>query len=172
MLGTSELITHTDDDDEEQVARPPRRRYEEPVASRLRRELVTLAEQPARTIQDEVAGLGRDIANNFEDDQVKGPFLDTLVQLLSEQPLKIPFVAAVVLYANDLNPEVAKEIITRAAGVAKDAMELGRWRDFKLLLRFFACLQGVLEGAGVFAVLNQLFDWVIDLQTESTEDVS
>jgi hypothetical protein len=34
-----------------------------------------------RTHQDEAAGIGRDLANNFEDDQVRGPFLDNLVQL-------------------------------------------------------------------------------------------
>ena len=159
-------------DDDDYDRRPTRRRYEEPVASRLRRELVVIAESPPRTIQDEAAGLGRDIANNFEDDQVRGPFLDTLIQLLVEQPLKVPFVAAVILYSNDLNAQSGKEVIAKAAAEMKAALEAGKWRDFKILLRFFACLQGILADDGVFLILNQLFDWVIDLQTESTEDVS
>jgi nuclear cap-binding protein subunit 1 len=122
-------------------------------------------------VQDQAAGFGRDIANNFEDDQVRGPLLDTIIDMIVEQPLKLPHLAAVALYANDLNAEVGKEFIVRASKKMKNALELGEWRDFKLLLRFHACLQDAFEGAGVFQILHQLFDWVIDLQTASADDV-
>jgi nuclear cap-binding protein subunit 1 len=116
--------------------------------------------------------MGGEIANNFEDDQVRGPLLDTLVSMICEQPLKIPFIAALTLYANDINAEVSRELIVRTSKKMASALELGEWRDFKLLLRYQAYLQGILEGAGVFQILNQLFDWVIDLQEGSAEDVS
>jgi nuclear cap-binding protein subunit 1 len=161
-----------DDDDHRDYRRQQRPRYEEPVASRIRRDIIFIGEESALGAQDQCAGFGRDIANNYEDDQVRGPLLDTLVDMLCEQPLKIPFLAAVALYANDLNADVGREFITRASKKMSNALELGNWRDFKLLLRFHACLQGVLDGAGVFQILNQLFDWVIDLQSASAEDVS
>jgi nuclear cap-binding protein subunit 1 len=53
----------------------------------------------------------------------------------------------------------------------QSALEAGDWREFKLLLRFFACLQGILEGDGVFPVLDQLFDLAADQQAASQEDV-
>lgn len=42
----------------------------------------------------------------------------------------------------------------------------------KLVLRFLACLQGVLDGDGVFPILDELFSRAVDLQTASSEDVS
>lgn len=162
-----------DDDEQRDYIKKPRPRYEEPIASRIRRDIIFIGEETLQSSpQDHCAAFGRDIANNFDDDQVRGPLLDTLVAMLCEQPLKIPFIAAVMLYANDLNAEVSRELIARTSKKMAYALELGDWRDVKLLLRFHACLQGVLEGAGVFQILNQLFDWVIDLQSSSAEDVS
>lgn len=109
---------------------------------------------------------------NFDDDQVRGDLLDILIELVVEQPLKIPVVSSVVLYANDKAPEAAKEIIVRAGRKAQAAVIAGNWRDFKLLLRFFALLQGILEGEGVLPVLDELFDRAVDLQTKSSQDVS
>jgi nuclear cap-binding protein subunit 1 len=91
---------------------------------------------------------------------------------LIEQPFKIPFVAAVILYTNDTNAEVAKEVLARAAAHAQISMENGDWREFKLLLRFFACMQGLYEGDGVFPLLDELFNRAADQQTASQEDVS
>jgi nuclear cap-binding protein subunit 1 len=125
-----------------------------------------------RTHEDEAAAIGRDVANNFEDDQIRGPFLDNLVQLLIEQPMKIPFIAAVVLYANDLNAEAGKETMARVGLQMQNALDAGDWREFKLLLRFFACLQGILEDDGVIPVLDQLFDLAADQMAASEEDVS
>ncbi len=88
-----------------------------------------------------------------------------------EQPLKIPFVAATILYANETKPEVASEAISRAGEQAQQALAEGNWRTFKLLLRLFACLQGMFEGDGVFPLLEELFNAAVDLQTASQEDV-
>jgi nuclear cap-binding protein subunit 1 len=90
---------------------------------------------------------------------------------LAEQPFKIPHVAAIVQYANDKNAEVAKEIFAKVSRRAQDAMETGRWREAKLMLRFFACLQPIFEGDGIFPLLNKLFDIAADQQTASQEDV-
>lgn len=51
------------------------------------------------------------------------------------------------------------------------ALNAGQWREFKLLLRFFACLQGLYEEDGIFALLGQLFDTVVDLQSANENDV-
>jgi nuclear cap-binding protein subunit 1 len=69
-----------------------------------------------------------------------------------------------------LSAEAGKTIIGKVGGHIQIALEGGRWREFKLLLRFFACLQDILEGDGVFPVLDQLFDWAADQQAASQED--
>ena len=56
--------------------------------------------------------------------------------------------------------------------MAQQALAEGDWRKFKLLLKLFACLQGMLEGDGVFPLLEELFNAAVDLQTASQEDVS
>lgn len=91
---------------------------------------------------------------------------------LAEQPLKIPHIAAVILYANEKKGDVAKEMLARVASRAQDALETGQWRELKLMLRFFACLQSILEGDGVFPLLDELFNRAADQQTASQEDVS
>lgn len=88
-----------------------------------------------------------------------------------EQPFKIPFVAALVLAANDKNPKVTKEVLARCAQHAQNALDDGLWRQFKLILRFFACLQPAFEGDGVFPILDELFNRAADQQTASQEDV-
>jgi nuclear cap-binding protein subunit 1 len=42
----------------------------------------------------------------------------------------------------------------------------------KLYLKLLACLQGCLEGDGVFPLLEELFSRAADLQTASSDDVS
>jgi nuclear cap-binding protein subunit 1 len=91
---------------------------------------------------------------------------------LVEQPFKIPHIAATCLYANDLNADVVKEILVRVSSRSQEAVDTGSWREFKLLLRFLACLQGVFEGDGVFPLLDELFSRAADQQTASQEDVS
>jgi len=115
--------------------------------------------------------MGNEIALNFDDDQVRGDLLDILIQLVVEQPLKIPIVSSIVLYANDKTPEAAKEVIARAGRKAQSAVILGDWREFKLILRFFSLLQGILDGEGVLQIFDDLFDRAVDLQTKSSKDV-
>lgn len=89
-----------------------------------------------------------------------------------EQPFKIPFVAAVAYYANDVKPEITIEAMKRVSDRAQAALNAGEWKEFKLLLRFFACLQSLYEDDGVFTFLGQLFDTVVDLQSANENDVS
>ena len=89
-----------------------------------------------------------------------------------EQPFKIPFVAAIVIVINPQNPEVAQELLARAAKAMQEHLETGHWREVKLVLRLLACLQGLLEEDGVFPLLEELFSRAVDLQTASSEDVS
>ena len=88
-----------------------------------------------------------------------------------EQPLKIPFIAAIVLVANTQKSEIAGKILDRAAKTIHEHLQAGEWREVKLVLRFLACLQGLLEGEGLFPVLEDLFSRAVDLQTASSEDV-
>ena len=73
---------------------------------------------------------------------------------------------------NPQKSELVAETLQKASGTIRQNLELGSWREVKLVLRFLACLQGVLEGDGLFPVLDDLFSRAVDLQTASSEDVS
>jgi len=92
--------------------------------------------------------------------------------MVLEQPLKTPFVAAVVLLINTLKPEVIDVILARIASATEERVKQGEWRDVKLYLKFLACLQSCFEGDGLFPVLDELFSRAVDLQTASSDDVS
>lgn len=89
-----------------------------------------------------------------------------------EQPFKIPFIAAIVLVANSQKSEVAVEVLKKAGEAAQNYVNIGAWRELKLILRFLGCLQGLFEGDGIFPILDELFARAVDLQTASSEDVS
>ena len=89
-----------------------------------------------------------------------------------EQPFKIPFIAATIIVINPQKSELAQELVTRAAKAIEEYLNAGHWREVKLVLRFLACLQGLLEEDGVFPLLEELFSRAVDLQTSSSEDVS
>jgi nuclear cap-binding protein subunit 1 len=89
-----------------------------------------------------------------------------------EQPLKIPFVAGAVLYANSEKSNVAEEVLGRAGSMCQEALDAGDWRSFKLLLRFLACLAPLYQEDGIVPILDELFNRAVDLQTASPEDVS
>jgi nuclear cap-binding protein subunit 1 len=89
-----------------------------------------------------------------------------------EQPLKIPFVAGAVLYANSEKSNVAEEVLGRAGPMCQEALDAGDWRSFKLLLRFLACLAPLYQEDGIVPILDELFNRAVDLQTASPEDVS
>jgi nuclear cap-binding protein subunit 1 len=88
-----------------------------------------------------------------------------------EQPFKIPFVAAVALYGNDVNPAITEEALKRVAARAQEALNVGQWTEFKLMLRFLASMQSLYQDTGIFAFLGQLFDTVVDLQSANENDV-
>jgi hypothetical protein len=88
-----------------------------------------------------------------------------------EQPLKIPFAAAVLVVINPQKSELIAEVLQKANGAIRQYLESGSWREVKLVLRFLGCLQGVLDGDGLFPVLEELFSRAVDLQTASSEDV-
>jgi hypothetical protein len=59
----------------------------------------------------------------------------------------------------------------RVAERAQQALNAGEWKEFKQFLRFFACLQPLFEDDGIFTLLGQLFDTVVDLQSANENDV-
>jgi nuclear cap-binding protein subunit 1 len=108
--------------------------------------------------------------DNWEDEEVKGGFFELVERMVLEQSFKVPFVAAVVLCVNTMKGEVTGEVVNRMG--ENRAVEGGEWRDVKLVLKFLGGLQGVLEGEGVWIVLQDLLSKAVDLQTENNEEVS
>ncbi|KAJ4335907.1 Nuclear cap-binding protein subunit 1 [Didymella glomerata] len=149
---------------------PPRRRYEEPPFPKLRRLLLNIASS-TKLPQDEAVEIATYLGEHFDDERLRSDFFDLLVQLIIEQPFKIPFVAAVAFYGNDVKPEITIEAMKRVGDRAQQALDAGEWKDFKLLLRFFACLQSLYQDDGIFSFLGQLFDKIVDLQSEDENDV-
>lgn len=88
-----------------------------------------------------------------------------------EQPLKIPFIAAVVLLTNSQKPELVTEVLGKASNSLQGYFNAGAWREVKLLVRFLGCLQFIFEGDGIFPLLEELFARAVDQQTASSEDV-
>ncbi|MCJ1472825.1 hypothetical protein MMC13_001474 [Lambiella insularis] len=127
--------------------------------------------QPVKRTEDEISNIAQVIAEGYDDEALRNTFLDLAWQLVLEQPFKIPFVAAIVLLINPQKPEVAQEMLSRAGKAMHESLQTGAWREVKLVLRFLACLQGLLEGDGVFPILEELFSRAVDLQTASSEDV-
>ncbi|RAK79796.1 NCBP1 family protein [Aspergillus fijiensis CBS 313.89] len=128
--------------------------------------------QAARRAEDDAIHIAKTVAENYGDDEIRGVYLETAIDLVLEQPLKIPFIAATVLAANVLNPEPVSELLTRAGEALQGYVNAGAWREVKLLLRFLGCLQGILEGDGIFPLLEEIFARAVDLQTASSEDAS
>ncbi|KAI1924568.1 Nuclear cap-binding protein subunit 1 [Ophidiomyces ophidiicola] len=147
-----------------------RRRYDEPLSSSVRRQLLTIGESPVRKVQEDIARVVKAICDNYEDEEVKADFQDLVLQLIVEQPFKIPFVAAVILLVNVEKPELPGLVLGKAGEMVQSYITAGEWREVKLMLRFFGCLQGILEGDGVFPILEELFSRAVDLQTSASED--
>lgn len=112
------------------------------------------------------------VAEGYEDEHLRNSFVDLALLLVTEQPLKTPFVAAVLVVANSLKAEVLTAVLAKLAPALEAKITTGEWREVKLLLKLLACLQGCLEGDGVFPLLEDLFMRAADLQTASSEDVS
>jgi hypothetical protein len=163
-------IRAADEDDYDR--RPQRRRYEDPLPIKVRKQLLAIAESPLKRVEEEIQIIAKLVVDNYDDEEVKTMYLDLSLQMVVEQPFKIPFVSAVVLLVNTLRQEVAAEILAKAAQKVEAAIAGGNWRDVKLLMKFLGGLQGVLEGDGVWSVLEELFSRAVDLQTASSDDVS
>ncbi|THV63621.1 hypothetical protein D6D28_10522 [Aureobasidium pullulans] len=160
-----------DDDEGGYDRRPQRRRYEDaPPGTRLRRQLLAVAESPMRNPEDEVKDIAKLVTDNYHDNYVKETYCDLVLSLVLEQPFKIPFVAASVLCANNEKSEAAAEVLNRTSILLQRHLDAGEWRNVKLLLRFLACLQPLFSDDGVFGILNELFDRAVDLQTASSDD--
>ncbi|TQV92171.1 hypothetical protein V2A60_004466 [Cordyceps javanica] len=157
-------------DDDDQYDRRQRRRQEAPVPVRFRKQLVAIAESPLRRWADEVLSLAQMIVDNYDDEHLRSLYVNLVLQMVLEQPLKTPFVAAVVLVANALKPEAMEIVLERLAKDLESAIAAGQWTQVKLYLKFMACLQCSLEGDGVFPLLEELFNRAADLQTASSED--
>ncbi|KKK19342.1 cap binding protein [Aspergillus rambellii] len=151
--------------------RRQRRRYEEPLVVKVRRQLLTIAESAARRAEDDALSIAKSVTENYEDEELKGTYIDIVLDLILEQPLKIPFIATTVLVANTLKSEVAADVLKKCGECFQKHVNAGAWREVKLLLRFLGCLQCIFEGEGVFVVLEELFARAVDLQTASSEDL-
>lgn len=139
----------------------------------MRRQLLSIADSPLRRWPEEVQSLAALVADNYDSDaDLVRQFIDLSMQLSLEQPLKTPFIAAVVLVANTRESKLAGDVLTRVAKDTEEAIVNGDWRAVKLHLKLLACLQSLLEGEGVFPLLDELFARAADLQTASSEDVS
>ena len=141
-----------------------------------------------RKTDEDISQIAKTVVENLEDQELQNAFVGLVLQLLSspprtgdekanasyrvlEQSLKIPFVAATVLLVNVQKTGVTQEVLEKCVTALQENINLGAWREVKLILRFLACLQGLLEGDGVFPVLEELFSRAVDLQTASSEDV-
>lgn len=115
--------------------------------------------------------LAQVISDNDDNEELRSTFVNLTIQIALEQPLKTPFVAAAVLAVNPLKPEIVGEILAKVAADTEEKVKAGEWREVKLYLKLLACLQGCLNGDGVFPVLEELFNRAVDLQTASSDDV-
>ena len=86
--------------------------------------------------------------------------------------MKIPFIAATVLAINGRRSELVVDVLKQTGESLQEHINSGSWREVKLILRFFGCLQGLFDGDGIFPILEELFARAVDLQTASSEDVS
>lgn len=123
-----------------------------------------------RPWHEEVKWIADLFTDNWDDERLRGNFVDLVLQLTLEQPLKVPFLAAVVLVANTNKPEIVDILLAQLVSKLESRIRDGEWRDVKLYLKLLACLQSCLEGEGVFPVLEELFNRAVDLQTASSED--
>lgn len=160
------------DDDDHYDRRGPRRRVDNaPLPVRIRKQMLTLAESPLRRWHEEVQSIAQTVADNYDSEDLRKNFISLTLQLAVEQPLKTPFLAAVIIILNTLKPEAVDDILGQVAAALEDKVNAGDWRDVKLYLKLLACLQSILTGDGVFPILEELFNRAVDLQTASSDDV-
>jgi nuclear cap-binding protein subunit 1 len=142
------------------------------LASKIRKQLLGIAESPLKRVEDEVQSIAKIVSDNYDDAGLRDSFYDLALQLAVEQPFKTPFVAAVLLVVNTMRSEIVEEVLARAAAATNAAIAKGEWREVKLYMKFLGSLQGLLEGEGIFPVLQDILTKAVDLQTENNEEVS
>ncbi|CAI7583248.1 unnamed protein product [Penicillium pancosmium] len=158
-------------DDDDYDRRPQRRRYEEPLFVQVRRQLLTIAESAARRVEDDIVGIAKSVADHYEDEELRDTLVNISLDLVLEQPMKIPFVAAVTLATHNLKPELSAEVLKKASNLLQKHIDSGSWREVKLLIRFLGSLQAIFEGDGIFPLLEEFFARAADLQSASSEDL-
>ena len=132
--------------------------------------MLEIAEEALRLPHEVAANIAKLAAENYDDEYVKETFCTVVLKLVVEQPFKIPFVAGVVLYANVERSEIAQDVLGQAAQQLQGALDAGHWREFKLMLRFLACMSQLYEEDGILPILDELFGRAVDLQTASADD--
>lgn len=104
---SSNILTIIDDEDHYNPHRehrgPHRRRNEPPVPVRLRKQLLDIADSPLRGATEEARAIAQLVADNYDDLRLRETFVDLSLQLVVEQPLKTPFIAATALVLNTLS---------------------------------------------------------------------
>ncbi|RKF61511.1 Nuclear cap-binding protein subunit 1 [Golovinomyces cichoracearum] len=158
-------------DEEDYDRRPQRRRHEEPLSARIRKQLLSVAESPVKRVEDEIISIAKTICDNVEDEELKTGFLDLIIQLVMEQPFKIPFIAAVVMFTDTMQRELVTEVLEKSVSRLNEYIQKGNWREVKLLMKFLGSLQGILEGEGIWIILQDFLTKAVDLQTENNEDI-
>ncbi|KAI0999376.1 hypothetical protein K3495_g8819 [Podosphaera aphanis] len=158
-------------DEEDYDRRPQRRRHEEPLSARIRKQLLSIAESPVKRVEDELVSVAKIICDNAEDEDLKSGFLDLVIQLIVEQPFKIPFVASIFLVIDTMKRELVDQVLEKSVQRVNSCIQKGEWREVKLLMKFLGSLQGILDGEGVWIVLQDFLTKAVELQTENNEEV-
>lgn len=125
------------------------------------------------------------VAEHAHEDAARNGFVDLALQLCTEQPFKIVFVAGVLIVLNGMKgltepgvdsqgagAEIVKDVIVKAVTKVEQGIANGEWREVNLLLKLLGSLQGLFEEEGVWTVLDDLFSRAVDLQTASSDDAS
>ncbi|PSK56622.1 hypothetical protein B9Z65_6246 [Elsinoe australis] len=156
--------------DDDNNTRPNQRRRFDPPGTRLRKKILTLVDAGFVAPETEISEIVSLTVQNSSDDFVRDTFNDLVLSLALEQPCKVVFVAAAVVGVNAKAPEVVKELLGKTETAINRAVKKGDWRVVKLGLRFLGALQGIFEGEGVLAVLEELFQRAVDLQSQNPEE--
>ena len=117
-------------------------------------------DHPLVALQKDLVGLGIDseverIAEHIvSHGQNRKDVLDVILECVAQLPLKIPHLAAGVMLANARDGKTGAALATALAQHVKSAYEEGDCLTLKLMLRFMAYLQPMLDGCP--AVISQL----------------
>ena len=112
------------------------------------------------------------MADNYSDTQdLRDTFAEVVSQLCLEQPLKTPFLAAVLLIINSMQSQILEDVLGLVSSRMEQKITSGDWRDVKCYLKLLACIQSCLDGDGIFPLLEDLFNRAGELQATNSDDV-